>query len=349
LSDAIAVVVVTHDSAGELDELLPGLDRALGEDDEVVFVDNASGDSTLAQLRERMPEARLVAQARNLGFGAGCRAGAEASGAPLLLFLNPDVRLDRESLERLRAIAVSQPAWAAWQPALMLPDGRINTSGGVAHFLGFGWAGQCDQPAELLADHPHEVAFASGAALVIRRDAWEALSGFDDSYFLYGEDLDLGLRLWLTGRRVGVEPRARVVHHYTFDKGAHKWRLLERNRWLTLLADYPAPLLVALAPALAACEIGLLLIAARDGWLRAKLRANLEVALALPTFRRRRRRVQSQRTIGTGAFAQRLSSALDNPYVPALPRPLMVCQAAYFALVRRLLRSPGATWVDGPC
>jgi hypothetical protein len=345
LSAAIAVIVVTHDSAGELDDLLAGLDRALGEEDEIIFVDSASRDRTLARIRERMPEARLIEQPGNLGFASACRAGAQASGAPLLLFLNPDVRLERDAFARLRAIAASQPAWAAWQPAIMLPDGRINTSGGVVHFIGLGWAGQCGEPASALPDHPHEVAFASGAALVIRREAWEAVGGFEDSYFLYGEDLDLGLRLWLAGYRVGIEPRARVTHHYEFDKGTRKWYLLERNRWSTLLADYPPALLVALAPALAVSELGLLAVAARDRWLRAKLCANFAVLRSLPSLLARRRRVQSLRAIRAATFAERLSSSLENPYLRRPPGLLVALQAAYFALVRLLLRAS----VSRPC
>ena len=89
-----------------------------------------------------------------------------------------------------------------------------------------------------------EVSFASGAALVVRREAWEAVGGFDERYFMYGEDLDLGLRLWLHGYRVGVVPAARVDHDYTFAKGGWKWFMLERNRWWTVLGDYPGALLV---------------------------------------------------------------------------------------------------------
>ena len=195
---------------------------------------------------------RISALARAAGVGA------TATDAPLLLFLNPDLRLAPHAIERLRAVADEQPLWAAWQPAVMLPDGRINSAGGAVHFLGLSWAGQCEQQAEALPADPYETAFASGAALVVRRSAWDELDGFDDSYFLYGEDLDLGLRLWLAGKRVGVEPRARVVHAYEFDKGTQKWFLLERNRWRTLIAVYPASLLALLAPALLAAELGLI-------------------------------------------------------------------------------------------
>jgi len=75
------------------------------------------------------------------------------------------------------------------------------------------------------------------------RRTWQQLGGFADDYFMYHEDVDLSLRLRLAGGRIGVIPDARVDHDYDFDKGPAKWRVLERNRWATLLRTYPAPLL----------------------------------------------------------------------------------------------------------
>jgi GT2 family glycosyltransferase len=338
LSEALAVVVVTYDSAADLPGLVAALLPQLVPDDEVVLVDNASSDATLSVARSLDARISVLERASNDGFAAAARAGIDATAAPLILLLNPDAGLAPGALERLRAVATERPEWSAWQPAVMLPDGAINSSGGVVHYLAIGWAGQCGQPAASLADVPHEIAFASGAALVIRRDVWQQVGGFDASYFLYGEDLDLGLRLWLTGHRVGIEPRARVIHRYEFDKGNRKFFLLERNRWRTLLAVYPTSLLVVLAPALIAVELGLLVIAARDGWLRAKLRAQLATLTGFPAALRRRKQVQAHRQITAASFAVRLTPTLDSPYLSSLPRTLDRAQACYWRLVRLLVR-----------
>jgi N-acetylglucosaminyl-diphospho-decaprenol L-rhamnosyltransferase len=338
LSDALAVVIVTYDNADDLLDLATALVPGLGPDDEVLIVDNASSDATAAIARTLDPRIVVLARPANDGFAAGARAGVAATTAPLVLLLNPDARPQPGALERLRNLATERSDWAAWQPAVMLPDGRVNTSGGVVHYLAIGWAGQCEQPATSLANDPHEIAFASGAALVIRRSAWELIGGLEDSYFLYGEDLDLGLRLWLSGQRVGVEPRAQVIHHYEFDKGNRKWLLLERNRWRTLLAVYPVSLLIALAPALLISELGLLVIAARNGWLLAKLRAQFATLTGLPATLRRRRIVQAQRHVSPAVFAAQLTGRLDSPNLPMLPRSLDRTQAAYWRFVRLLLR-----------
>ncbi len=151
--------------------------------------------------------------------------------------------------------------------------------------------------------------------MVVRREAWNALGGLDREYFMYGEDLDLGLRLWLAGRPVGLVPAARVTHSYDFDKGPGKWFWLERNRWRTVLSVYPTALLVLLAPALLATELGLLAVAARQGWLGAKLRAQAAVIGGLPRTLGRRRAVQRGRRIGAGELAAHLTSSLDSTYL----------------------------------
>jgi GT2 family glycosyltransferase len=184
---------------------------------------------------------------------------------------------------------------------------------------------------------PHEVGFASGAALVVRRAAWDAAGGFDPAYFMYGEDLDLCLRLRLAGRGVGIVPAARVEHAYAYTKGDYKWVHLERNRAWTVLAVYPTPLLVLLAPALLGFELALLAVAARDGWLRAKLRAQLAVLRSLPAALARRRRVQRTRTVSAAAFAAPLTAALDSPHLSA-PALAVRAQAAYWRLVSAVIR-----------
>jgi GT2 family glycosyltransferase len=174
--------------------------------------------------------------------------------------------------------------------------------------------------------------------MVVRRGVWAELGGLDRDYFMYGEDLDLGLRLWLSGHRVGLVPAARVTHSYEFDKGPSKWFWLERNRWRTVLSVYPPALLALLAPALLAAELGLLAVAARQGWLGPKLRAQAATTVGLPRTLVRRRRVQGTRRIGAAEFASRLSASLDSPYLSAVDSPwLSAPQRFYWRLVSAAL------------
>jgi GT2 family glycosyltransferase len=338
---ALAVVLVCHDSADDLPGLFASLAPQLREDDEVVVVDNVSRDGTPGVARSAAPGARVIESGDNLGFAGGCALGARESRAPLLLFLNPDVVPAEGSIDALRACAAERPGWGAWQALVTLPDGRhVNTAGNVAHYVGIGWAGELGRPVHDIAPEPHEVGFASGAALAVRRAAWDAVGGFDPRFFMYSEDLDLSLRLKLAGWGVGVVPAARVAHEYEFAKGDYKWFYLERNRWWTILGVYPAPVLALLAPALVGFELGVLATAVRGGWLRAKLRAYAAVLRELPVILRRRGAVQATRRVPTAEFAGTLSTSLDSPYlesarrVPGLPAAQTVFYRAVLALLR---------------
>ncbi len=330
---ALAVVVVAHDSAGDLPRTFAALEPQLREGDEVVVVDSASADDLAAVLPAW---ARLLRRDDNVGFAGGAVLGAAATSQSLLLFLNPDAVPAPGCLDALRTGAPD--GWGAWQALVTLPGGEVvNTSGNLVHWLGFGWAGGLGTPVADVPAEPHEVGFASGAALVVRREAWEAVGGFDPAYFMYGEDLDLGLRLRLAGYGVGIVPAARVEHEYAYVKGDYKWFHLERNRAWTVLAVYPGAVLALVAPALLAFEVALLAVAARDGWLAAKLRAQAAVVRTLPAALRRRRRVR--RHAGAAAFAAGLTASLDSPHLSAPPAAARA-QAAYWRLVRALLESP---------
>ncbi len=340
---ALAVVVVAHGSAADLPRTLGALRAQLRPGDEVVVVDNDSPDGSAGAARaalDGVAGASVVETGANLGFAAGCHAGVRATGAPLVLLLNPDCEVAPGCLDALRAAADERPDWGAWQALVTLPGGeRVNTAGNEVHYLGFGWAGRLDEPVASVPNDPHEVGFVSGAALAIRRSAWEEVGGFDARYFMYGEDLDLSLRLRLAGHGVGVVPAARVEHEYAFVKGDYKWFYLERNRWWTVLAAYPAPLLALLAPALLAFEVVLLLASWRGGWLRAKLRAQAAVARELRPILARRRAVQRTQRVGPRAFATAFVASLDSPNLAmgrAVPgaEPL---QALYWRIVRALL------------
>jgi N-acetylglucosaminyl-diphospho-decaprenol L-rhamnosyltransferase len=342
-ASAFAVVVVTFNNAGQIGRTLQALEDQLEEDDELVVVDNASHDGSAAAARAASPRARVVEQVANRGFAAGCHSGAAASSAPLLLFLNPDAEPAPGCLAALRSAAAQRPGWGAWQALVTMEHGTtINTAGNVTHFLGMGWAGRCGRPVSEAPTSPEEVSFASGAAFAVRREAWEALGGFEPRYFMYCEDLDLCLRLRLSGWGVGIAPGAQVEHDYEFGKGGRKWYLLERNRWWTLVGVYPATLLLLLSPALLAAELALLPVAWRGSWLRYKLRAQLSVAHELPGMLARRRNIQALRSIPTREFARALSAELDSPNLGPLAEvtPLASLQRAYWAGVLRLLTRP---------
>jgi hypothetical protein len=137
-------------------------------------------------------------------------------------------------------------------------------------------------------------------------------------------------------------PGARLAHDYVFDKGAYKWRHLERNRWAMIVRTYPGPLLALVLPALLACEPGLLLVALAGGWAPSKLRAWLDLLAWLPHMPAERRRVRAIAVVSPRAFAAGLTAGLDSELfgAPGRSRLLRAALAAYWRAVTALLPGP---------
>jgi GT2 family glycosyltransferase len=332
----LSVVVVTYNSAEAVRSTLPAVRDQLGAGDELVVVDNASTDGTRAVVAEIVPDAVVVPNAGNAGFAAGANAGVRAASGDLVVLLNPDATPAPGFAAAIRAPMEDGRGWSAWMGLVTAEGGRVvNTSGGVVHFTGLAWAGEAGAPARGARGGPREVAFASGACLAMPRTAWLEAGGFPEAYFMYHEDVELSLRLRLQGGRVGIEPAAVVDHDYEFAKGPAKWRMLERNRWATLVRCYPAPLLALLAPALAATELAVLAAAAAGGWLPQKALALADTVRALPRLLRERREVQAARAVTPAEFAAWLTPDLDSPFLDAATRSPWLRRAlrAYWRLV----------------
>ncbi|MFN2612667.1 MAG: glycosyltransferase family 2 protein [Solirubrobacterales bacterium] len=311
----LSVVIVTFNSAADIARALPPLVAQLGEGDELVVVDNGSGDRTAEIVAGLAPAATLIRADHNEGYAAACNRGAAAASRELLLLLNPDTEVGPGF-----AKAICRPAaegrWAAWMGLATRGGGElINTQGNVVHFTGFSWAGGDGRPVAEAPDRPVEVACLSGVCLAIPRTTWQRLGGFPEEFFSYHEDTDLSMRLRLEGGLLGLEPGARVEHHYAFAKpGKQKWRHLERNRWANVLRDYPGALLALVMPAMLATELALLAVSLAGGWLTAKLRANLDLLGWLPRLLTERRAIQARRKIGSREFAAGLVAELGSDY-----------------------------------
>jgi GT2 family glycosyltransferase len=335
----LSIVIVSWNSREELTRTLPALLPELDESDELIVVDNDSADGTPELVRSVAPAARIVQSGRNAGFAAACNRGAAEAVNDLLVILNPDAAPVAGFGEAIRRPWVEKRGWAAWQ-ALVADAGatKINSAGNPVHFTGIVWAGGHGQPVSE-APAAGEVPALSGACLAIPRRRWGQAGGFPEDFFLYHEDVDLSLRLRLTGGVLGIEPAAVVDHDYEFGASQHKWLWLERNRWAFLVRVYPTSLLILVAPALLATELALIPASIAGGWGRQKLGAIVDVVRWLPRLLRERREVQATRTISASELAAWLTADLDSPFIPSVARslPVRLALRGYWRVVRLLL------------
>ena len=174
---------------------------------------------------------------------------------------------------------------------------------------------------------------------MMRRATWDALGGLTEEFFAYYEDAELSLRCWHQGLEVHYVPRAVVVHRYEFSRNQLKYYLLERNRLILVLTALGPRHLLVMAPAFVALELAIVVSAAAQGWLGAKLRGYGWLVRHLGWLRRHRALIQGQRTATEAALAERFTTRLQPgnlpPHGALLPLDRML--AGYWALARRLL------------
>lgn len=332
-----SVIVLGFGDEPYLEEALAALAHECTVHDEIVVVDN--GVSRCQARQRAWPDSvRVVGDGRNTGFAGGCVLGASEASGDLFVFVNSDAVVHPGALDAL-ARATEIPGVGIACGCLRLADRPdvVNSAGNPLHYSGISWAGAFGEPA---TDHATagDVTVATGGLLALRRQSWETLGGFDEVYFAYNEDTDLSLRAWLRGWRVHYVPEAVADHYYEFGRSPLKMYLVERNRLITVLTDYPPRLLRAVAPALVMMELLLLVQAIMQGWAAQKVKSWWWLARHTRLLRRRRASVQAEVTISDADLAALFVSRVEPPMM-ALPPGMGLVNLALDRYWRRVCRS----------
>ncbi len=224
----VSVVVISYNTRAMTLDCLRSVGAETRCRHEIILLDNNSGDGSAEAVAAEFPAVRLLAEAENHGFAGGNnRAAARAQGEYLLL-LNPDTLIVDGAIDRLLAFARSHPQAGIWGGRTRFADGRLNPTS--AHRQMSLWTLWCRAfgmtglfPASALfnaeayggwaRDTVARVDIVSGCFLMIRRDLWQALGGFDPAFFMYGEEADLCLRAAARGARPMITPQAEIIHH----------------------------------------------------------------------------------------------------------------------------------------
>lgn len=224
---------------------------------EVIVVDNGSSDGSVAYLRERHPMVRIIENAANEGFARPNNQAAAIATGDYLLLVNNDMKLASDWVARMvSAIEAAPPDVACIASRILNWDGSaVDFIKGEMAFNGMGlqpgYGARIDSPEA--RSYPDELLFACGGAMLIRREVFLEIGGFDEDYFAYYEDVDLGWRLWVLGYRVRFCPEAVVHHlHNGTSKRFDPWKktvLFERNALCSVIKNYEEATLGSVLPA----------------------------------------------------------------------------------------------------
>lgn len=303
----ISLCIVNYNGLRHLERTLPAVVALADEFAEILLIDNASTDGSVAFVEAGFPTVRIVRLDRNDGPGAARNAGLAAARTELVLFVDNDVVPEPGCARKLAQALAANPRAAVAAPRILYahkPD-IVQYDGADNHYLGLMILHHQDMPRCEAECEVRAVDGVVSAAFMVARSRLHG-EGFDPSFFIYVEDHDFGLRLRLLGAEILSVPDALCLHGDGSEGlsvravGSYTRRrayLLIRNRWLLILKNYDARSLLVLAPALCAFELAQLAIAAKKGWLGEWWSALRWIVSHRGEVLAERRRIQAKRRI----------------------------------------------------
>ncbi len=245
IQPTVSVVIVNWNGRHLLGECLDSLLAQSVGVIEIILVDNGSRDGSAEYVQERYHDVRVVSLPENIGFAGGNNAGIRAASGKYIALLNNDTKVDPNWLTNLLKEAEASPAIVGmWASKILSYDnpGIIDNVGLLLYPDGLGRGKGRLEADGGQYDERNEAFFPSGCAGLYRREMLEEIGLFDDEFFAYADDVDLGLRARLAGWQCIYVPSAKVYHKYSASSSAHspfKAFLVERNRIWVLLKYYP--------------------------------------------------------------------------------------------------------------
>lgn len=267
-SVAVSVIIVTHNSRPALGDCLKAIPVACARYSyEIIVVDNRSADGSVALVRQFRPNALVLENSVNIGFGRACNQAAESARGEYLLLLNPDAILDPLAVDYLIEASRSRDVVGVAVPRLRFPGGKFQAScrnlptiGNMIFSRGSVIAKMFtkslgDSSQYTLPDYPvtTPVPAAAGTVALIRRDLFAHAKGFDPRFFLFMEDTDLCARLGQSGYEHLFVPAASAVHRWGEGSSAGRVSRIWRHHlsvWKYFLKHFPNGFSVVLLPIL---------------------------------------------------------------------------------------------------
>lgn len=298
----IAVVIVNYNSGDLLRKCINHLLEQSRQADVIMVVDNGSDDGSMANLPS-VSTLKIHESETNQGFGSANNfAFRQIEDADYFITLNPDAFPKPDFIERFEEAAKDHPEYASFASRMMRDEDIVDGAGDVYHISGIAWRSLYNQRYFSDQHQACEVfAACAGAAMYKAKELIEA-GGFDDSFFCYMEDVDLGYRLQLKGHRCRYVPQATVVHLGSAITGKYPDFALyhgHRNLVWSMVKNTPAPLLPIVIPAHLLMTVVVGMVFLSRGTLKPYLKAKIDAIRGLGRVLRQRKQVQKTRQISS--------------------------------------------------
>ena len=321
LQEINVAVLIVHWKSVPL--LLHCLDSVFSQDcipSGIMVLDNGGEDPIPQDVRERFPSVQFLTSRQNVGFAAGNNLLFRlTAGYEWVALVNPDVYLETDWLSRMLGAARANPGYSFFTSFLVQANnpGLIDGKGDVLHMSGLAWRNYHGHKRTSGSSESREVFSACAAAALYRRDVFAAAGGFDEDFFCYFEDVDLGFRLRLQGQRCLFVPGARALHVGSATTGGRHSDFAvyhgHRNLVWTYVKNMPGPLFLLLLPFHAALNILTVLFFVISGKGKVILRAKRDALRGIPGMLKKRRGIQKNRRVSS----LEIWRALDKRLFPA--------------------------------
>ena len=314
----VSVIIVNWNAGSYLKRCILSLSKQIMLPCEVIIVDNASTDGSADGLEECCPHVKVVRLDQNIGFAAANNHAARlvSEECNWLALLNPDAFIEQNWLERLLAAAKAYPEYAFFGSRLIQYDHPdiLDGDGDNLHISGWAWRKNHGIAITRSAKKPTEVFSPCAAAALYQRDALEAASGFDENYFCYFEDVDLGFRLRLAGHRCLMVPDAEAYHVGSVATGGRHSDFAiyhgHRNLVWTYIKNMPGALFWLLLPLHVVLNLATVVWFSIRGKGRVILRAKYDALCGIPSMWKKRRDIQKNRKASTGEIWKVLNKSM---------------------------------------
>ena len=202
----VSIIIVNYNGKELLEKCLESLSKIYFKDFEVILVDNNSTDSSLEYVSKNYPSIIIIKLNSNKGFAEPNNIGSKIAKGKYLLFLNNDTIVTENFLSELINTMEKETNIAICQSLLLKLDGSVDSSGDFIDELGVVYS------SKILPNNTRPISSAKAASMLVKKDFFENIGGFDDKFFATFEDVDLGWRAWIAGYKVVLNPNSIVYH-----------------------------------------------------------------------------------------------------------------------------------------